>query len=67
MRAGDWATAVGVERIQVKTRWTKALGEARTVAYGDCKRNIALRDRTTARSQTIELQLLAGNRQPSTI
>jgi hypothetical protein len=27
-RRSDWATAVGIERIQVKTRWTKAVGEA---------------------------------------
>jgi hypothetical protein len=26
----DWATAVAVGRIQDKTRWTKALGEADT-------------------------------------
>ena len=32
----DWATAVGVGRIQDKTRWTKALGEAVTVVYGNC-------------------------------
>ena len=32
----DWARAVGVGRIQDKTRWTKALGEAVTVVYGDC-------------------------------
>ena len=36
----DWATALGVERIQDKTRWTKALGEAVTVVYGDCKEEI---------------------------
>ena len=37
MRAeSDWATAVGIGRIQDKTRWTKALGEAVTVVYGDC-------------------------------
>jgi len=29
-------TPDGVERIQDKTRWTKALGEAVTVVYGDC-------------------------------
>ena len=29
-------TAVGVERIQDKTRWAKALGEAVTFVYGDC-------------------------------
>jgi hypothetical protein len=38
MRAeNDWATAVAVGRIQDKTRWTKALGEAVMVVYGDCK------------------------------
>jgi hypothetical protein len=37
MRAeSDWVRAVGVGRIQDKTRWTKALGEAVTVVYGDC-------------------------------
>jgi hypothetical protein len=39
----DWATAVGVERIQDKTRWTKALGKAVTVVYGDCKVEIGQR------------------------
>lgn len=32
----DTVRPVGIERIQDKTRWTKALGEAVTVAYGDC-------------------------------
>jgi hypothetical protein len=32
----DWVTAVGMGRIQDKTRWTKALGEAVTFVYGDC-------------------------------
>jgi hypothetical protein len=37
MRAqNDWARAVRVGRIQDKTRWTKALGGAVTVVYGDC-------------------------------
>ena len=36
----DWVTAVTVGRIQDKTRWTKALGEAVTVVYGDCKEEI---------------------------
>ena len=37
MRAeSDWATAGGVGCIQDKTRWTKALGEAVMVVYGDC-------------------------------
>jgi len=36
MRAeSEWARAVGVGRIQDKTRWTKALGEAATGVYGD--------------------------------
>ena len=36
-------TAVGVERIQDKTRWTKALGEAATFVYGDCTEDIGQR------------------------
>ncbi len=32
----DRVTAVGIGRIQDKTRWTKALGEAVTFVYGDC-------------------------------
>jgi hypothetical protein len=32
----------GVERIQDKTGWTKALGEAVTVVYGDCNEDIEL-------------------------
>jgi len=37
MRAeNDLGTAVAVGRIQDKTRWTKALGEAVMVVYGDC-------------------------------
>jgi hypothetical protein len=41
MRAeSDWVTAVGGERIQDKTRWTKALGEAVTCVYGDCTEEI---------------------------
>ena len=41
MRAeSDWVTAVGVGRIQDKTRWTKALGEAVMVVYGDCNEDI---------------------------
>ena len=37
MRAqNDWVRAVGLGRIQDKTRWTKALGEAVVVVYGDC-------------------------------
>ena len=43
MRAeSDWAKAVGVGRIQDKTRWTKALGEAVPVVYGDCNEEIEL-------------------------
>lgn len=43
MRAeSDWVTAVGVGRIQDKTRWTKALGEAVTVVYGDCIEDMEL-------------------------
>jgi hypothetical protein len=41
MRAeSDWVRAVAVGRIQDKTRWTKALGEAVTVVYGDCKEEL---------------------------
>jgi hypothetical protein len=32
--------AAKVGRIRVKTRWTKALGEAESVAYGDWNGNI---------------------------
>jgi hypothetical protein len=32
----DWVTAIGIGRIQDKTRWTKALGGAVTFVYGDC-------------------------------
>jgi phosphoserine phosphatase len=43
MRAeSDWARVVGVGRIQDKTRWTKALGEAVTVVYGDCIEDVDL-------------------------
>jgi hypothetical protein len=49
MRAeSDWETAVGVGRIQDKTRWTKAVGEAATVVYGDCKEDIELSRRGSA-------------------
>ena len=34
--------AVGVERIEDKTRWTKALGEAAMIVYGDCTEDIEL-------------------------
>jgi hypothetical protein len=37
MRAqNERARAVRIGRIQDKTRWTKALGEAVMVVYGDC-------------------------------
>ncbi len=36
----DWVTGVGIGRIQDKPRWTKALGEAATVVYGDCNEDI---------------------------
>jgi hypothetical protein len=43
MRAeSDWPTAVGVGRIEDKTRWTKALGEAVPFVYGDCNEDIEL-------------------------
>ena len=43
MRAGsDWATVIGVGRIQDKTRWIKAVGEAATFVYGDCNEAIDL-------------------------
>jgi hypothetical protein len=49
MRAeSDWATAVGVGRIEDKTRWTKAVGEAVTVVYGDCKKDIELSKHSSA-------------------
>ena len=34
-----------VGRIQDKARWTKALGEAATVVYGDCNEDIDLSNR----------------------
>jgi hypothetical protein len=49
MRAeNDWTTAVGVGRIQDKTRWTKALDEAMMVVYGDCTVEIGQSRRTAA-------------------
>jgi hypothetical protein len=43
MRAeSDWARAGGIGRIQDKTHWTKALGEAATVVYGDCNEDMDL-------------------------
>ena len=35
-------TDLRVGRIQDKTRWTKALGEAATFVYGDCNEEIDL-------------------------
>jgi hypothetical protein len=37
------ATKIG--RIQVKSQWTKALGEVSIVAYGDCNRNVEVNGR----------------------
>ena len=49
MRAeSDWVTGVGVGRIQDKTRWTKALGEAVMVVYGDCNEDIELSKHSSA-------------------
>jgi hypothetical protein len=49
MRAeSDWATAVGVGRIQDKTRWTKAMGEAAPVVYGDCNEHVELSKHSSA-------------------
>jgi hypothetical protein len=44
----DWVTAVTVGRIQDKTRWTKALGEAVTVVYGDCNEDGELSKHSSA-------------------
>jgi hypothetical protein len=38
-----------VGRIQDKTRWTKALGEAVTVVYGDCNEDIDLSKHSSGR------------------
>jgi hypothetical protein len=43
----DWATAVGIGRIQDKTRWTKALGETVIFVYGDCTEKISQRRSNT--------------------
>jgi len=68
MRAeSDWVTADAVGRIQDKTRWTKALGEAVTVVYGDCtgelgrsRRNGTVGRETTAQSgQSLTQRLVA--------
>jgi hypothetical protein len=50
----DWVTAVGIGRIQDKTRWTKALGEAVTFVYGDCTGAIgqSRRNSTVGREKT---------------
>jgi hypothetical protein len=55
-------TAVAVGRIQDKTRWTKASGEAVIFVYGICKeevgrsiRNSALGRETTGQSLTRRL------------
>jgi hypothetical protein len=45
-------TLVGVERFQDKTRWTKALGEAVPVVYGDCNEDIGL----SKHSSTVRLR-----------
>ena len=58
MRAeSDWVTVVEVERIQDKTRWTKALGEAVTFVYGDCTGEIG----RSRRNSTVGLE----NAEPS--
>ena len=65
MRAeSDWATAVGIGRIQDKTRWTKAVGEAVTVVYGDCNEDIELSKHSSAvgfdkAGQSLRQQLVA--------
>ena len=41
-------TDLRVGRIQDKTRWTKALGEAATIVYGDCKEDICQSRHRTA-------------------
>ena len=49
MRAeSDWATAVGVGRIQDKTGWTKAVGEGMTVVYGDSNEESELSKHSSA-------------------
>jgi hypothetical protein len=65
MRASDWATAVGVGRIQDKTRWTKAVGEAVTFVYGDCNEDIELSKHSSAvgfdkAGQSLRQQLVAS-------
>ena len=58
----DWVTAIGIGRIQDKTRWTKALGEAVTFVYGDCtgeigqsRRNSTVGHENTGQSLTQRL------------
>src|SRR6266508_180408 len=41
-------TDLRVGRIQDKTRWTKALGGAATIVYGDCKEDICQSNHRTA-------------------
>jgi len=58
MRAkSDWVTAVAVRRIQDKTRWTKALGEAITFVYEDCTGEIrrSRHSRTVGHENTRQL------------
>jgi hypothetical protein len=60
----DWVRAVGVGRIQDKTRWTKAVGEAVTVVYGDCNEDIELSKHSSAvdfdkAGQSLRQRLLA--------
>ena len=54
MRAeSGWVTAVGIGRIQDKTRWTKVWGEAATVVYGDSKEGSEpSKDRSTGDRET---------------
>jgi hypothetical protein len=68
MRAeSDWVTAIGVGRIQDKTRWTKALGEAVTFVYGDCTGEIGQSrrngtvggEKTTQCAQSLTQRLVA--------
>jgi hypothetical protein len=60
MRAeSDWARAVGVGRIQDKTRWTKALGEAVTVVYGDCIEDMDLSKHSGAGGHETRMRYLS--------
>ena len=59
MRAeSDWATVVGVGRIQDKTRWTKAWGEVARVVYVDCNEDIDLSKHDRAVGQETSGQYL---------